>query len=447
MSTAPPTLATPPPAQPIIDDASSPTYRVTSLHPSEVDEWLDHLTASFAHKGTPRAYFQRHLTLDPALDWAGILVLRLPSPPTPPRCVSSIRVFLRPIYIDGQPTMLGGIGEVSTQPAHRGRGYAEACLTAGLAYLASLGIHLSSLHTSNVPHYYHRLGWRRVERVHAVLPLPPSLTAAAPSIPQPSLTPTPTSTSLTPCIAPLTPSDLSPPSPTLTALSSIYASYAPHFNGPVHRSSEYWQSWVRGELAHSLTTPTPILGFTYHHPPSAPTPTAYILASRITWEMHLTLTPQPTPSLTPNPTPTPTLLVKQHLAVREFACSDDLRRADGGRAAFLALVVRAAEAAGFGEGEGEGGGDALMVRVALPIVSLFQPPLAVPYTREDAGFMYRPIDAAAELPVTDASHAAQPGRYSRKDFEGFASSSGEELMQRLHHEARLKHVFFDTDAF
>ena len=273
MSTAPPTLATPPPAQPIIDDASSPTYRVTSLHPSEVDEWLDHLTASFAHKGTPRAYFQRHLTLDPALDWAGILVLRLPSPPTPPRCVSSIRVFLRPIYIDGQPTMLGGIGEVSTQPAHRGRGYAEACLTAGLAYLASLGIHLSSLHTSNVPHYYHRLGWRRVERVHAVLPLPPSLTAAAPSIPQPSLTPTPTSTSLTPCIAPLTPSDLSPPSPhPHRAVLHLRLLRAP-LQWPVHRSSEYWQSWVRGELAHSLTTPPPSSASpTTTHPPPPPLP-------------------------------------------------------------------------------------------------------------------------------------------------------------------------------
>ena len=402
-----------------VDDSSSssssPDYRVTSLRPSELDEWLDHLAASFAAKGTPRAYFHRHIVNDSTLDWAGIIVLRLPST----SCISSIRVFLRPVYIDGLPTLLGGIGEVSTQPQYRGRGYAEACLAAGVAYMASLSIHLSSLHTGNVAAYYHKLGWRRVERVHAVLPLS-DLTSASSSHHNDIAR-----------LLPLSPDDLVP-SPTLSALSSLYSSYAPHFNGPVHRSDEYWQSWVRGEFAHSLSSPSPVVAFTYH-PASSPTPTAYLLASRIRWEMRLT---QPD-------TAAPELLVKEHLAVREFACSDDARTRDGGRTAFLALVQRAAQAAGFDEGEQ----DALMVRAPLPVVSLFQPALVVPYTREDAGFMYRPIDAAAEPAATTRSPSEEPGRYSRKDFEAFQSLPGEELLTRLHRDARLKHVFFDTDAF
>ena len=148
--------------------------------------------------------------------------------------------------------------------------------------------------------------------------------------------------------------------------------------------------------------------------------------------MHLTLTPQPTPSLTPNPHPHPHPCWSSstsQCASSPAATTSDARTRQG---RVSRLVVRAAEAAGFGEGEEEGGGDALMVRVALPIVSLFQPPLLCPTPERTRGSCYRPIDAAAELPVTDASHAAQPGRYSRKDFEGFASSSGEELMQRLH---------------
>ena len=417
------------------DDVCSPSippvapapFSVTHLRASERDVWLDHVAASFAAKGTPRAYFARHLDHDPHLDYASIIVLHVPDA----LCVSSIRVFLRAVYVDGRPAMVGGIGEVSTRPAWRGRGYAELCLKEGLAYLGRLGVRLSSLHTSNAAAYYHKLGWRTVERAHAVLryssvaqpsslSTTPALSASSPS-PSLSLPAAPP-----PRVRPFSPADIGSAA-AFAVVQSMYASFAAAFNGPVHRSSEYWLQWVRGEWSHSLSTASPIIGCTYHSDDSAQ-PTAYLMVARTRWELRLSAEG------------CADVVAAEHLTVREFACAEPMRLADGGRSAFDALLRYAAEAAGFSEEERE----TLLVRVPLPVIAQFRPPMAVPYIREDSGFMYRAVDDSLADGVTAASSEA---RYSRQDFAHVALAAGDELVQQLQRGARHRHVFFDTDAF
>jgi hypothetical protein len=82
-----------------------------TLRPEELDAWLD-----FVHRvfNVPRAYCARHWHNDPWRSCEGIRVAVDRG-----QILSTVRVFRRRIYLGGVPVTMGGIGEVSTDPAYQ----------------------------------------------------------------------------------------------------------------------------------------------------------------------------------------------------------------------------------------------------------------------------------------------------------------------------------------
>jgi predicted acetyltransferase len=72
--------------------------------------------------------------------------------------VSQVRVTKRRVRLGQQVGLLGGIGDVATDPAHRNRGYASACLREAIRFMQEAGCCLSGLGTGAFS-FYRRLGW------------------------------------------------------------------------------------------------------------------------------------------------------------------------------------------------------------------------------------------------------------------------------------------------
>lgn len=81
---------------------------VLQLAEPELDAWLSHTADCFAWKGTPKSHFENHFRLDPEKVIEDILVIKAEG-----AIVSSLRIFGRQIYIDGNAVRVGGIGEVA----------------------------------------------------------------------------------------------------------------------------------------------------------------------------------------------------------------------------------------------------------------------------------------------------------------------------------------------
>jgi hypothetical protein len=80
---------------------------IASLEEAELELWLSHTAECFAWKGTPKHHFERHFFLDPFRSVEDILVAKVAS-----KVVSSLRIFVREMYMDGRIVKVGGIGEV-----------------------------------------------------------------------------------------------------------------------------------------------------------------------------------------------------------------------------------------------------------------------------------------------------------------------------------------------
>jgi hypothetical protein len=79
----------------------------TSLEEPELKLWFSHTAECFAWKCTPQSHFESHFFLDPLRSVEDILVAKVAS-----TIASSVRIFIREMYIDGQIVKVGGIGEV-----------------------------------------------------------------------------------------------------------------------------------------------------------------------------------------------------------------------------------------------------------------------------------------------------------------------------------------------
>ncbi|KAF7985694.1 hypothetical protein HWV62_2262 [Athelia sp. TMB] len=108
------------------------------------------------------------------------------------------------------------------------------------------------------------------------------------------------------------------------------------------------------------------------HHPSSTEPSAYLFAQRVSKEVTGKDGVE---------------VLKEHLLVREFVCSESEMTADGGRHSFEQLVESMLDQPGMREGT-----EMVMLKVALPIAALFKPPFPSTYNEEDQGFMYRPIE-------------------------------------------------------
>ena len=128
-----------------------------ALYPDELETWLDHVTSVFTGG---RQYFSNHWYNDPWRDAEGIRIAIDNG-----TIVSTVRVFIRKMFLHGELITVGGIGEVSTRPEYRRRGIATQLLKDSIKFMEESGIAVSSLHGSQ--QIYSIEGWEKVPRCYA----------------------------------------------------------------------------------------------------------------------------------------------------------------------------------------------------------------------------------------------------------------------------------------
>ncbi|MYB94584.1 GNAT family N-acetyltransferase [Candidatus Poribacteria bacterium] len=186
-----------------------------ALYPDELEAWLDHVTHVFSGG---RQYFSNHWHNDPWRDPEGIRIAVDNG-----TIVSTVRVFIRKMFLHGEPVSVGGIGEVSTRPEYRQRGLATQLLKDSIRFMESRDIVMSSLHGSQ--RIYSIEGWEKVPRYYAKQSI-----AAKKQVTW----------------------DVRPANfdnhAEVERIAALYDAYARKFNGTFVRDDmAYWTEWVRTE--------------------------------------------------------------------------------------------------------------------------------------------------------------------------------------------------------
>lgn len=186
-----------------------------ALYPDELEKWLDHVSHVFTGG---RQYFSNHWHNDPWRDPEGIRIAVDNG-----TIVSTVRVFIRKMFLHGEPVTVGGIGEVSTRPEYRRRGLATQLLKDSIRFMESRDIVISSLHGSQ--RIYSVEGWEKVPRYYARQPV-----TAKKQVPWE--------------VRPANFDDAAE----VKQITDLYDGYARKFNGTfVRDDTAYWTQWVRTE--------------------------------------------------------------------------------------------------------------------------------------------------------------------------------------------------------
>ena len=186
-----------------------------ALYPDELEMWLDHVTHVFSGG---RQYFSNHWHNDPWRDPEGIRIAVDNG-----TIVSTVRVFIRKMFLHGEPVTVGGIGEVSTHPEYRRRGLATQLLKDSIRFMESRDIVMSSLHGSQ--RIYSIEGWEKVPRYYARQPITGKKQVAW-DVRRANFD----------------------DAAEVKRIADLYDGYARKFNGTFVRDDmAYWREWVRSE--------------------------------------------------------------------------------------------------------------------------------------------------------------------------------------------------------
>lgn len=185
---------------------------VETLVPADLDEWINHCGSIFS---VGPAYFRRHFVADPDKCCESVFIIRNEG-----AIVSTVRVFCRHIYIGGKIYKMGGVGEVSTNPDFRARGYSYALLNAACDYMRENKYTVSMLGTGLFAHYA-KHGFVQVNTYTKSIEANHCASANSD-------------------IRRLNPDKFGD-------MSLLYNKYAA-YNGAIVRSVEYWNSWCAGEI-------------------------------------------------------------------------------------------------------------------------------------------------------------------------------------------------------
>lgn len=186
-----------------------------ALYPDELEAWLDHVSHVFS---AGRQYFSNHWHNDPWKDLEGIRIALDEG-----KIVSTVRVFIRKMYFQGEPITVGGIGEVSTRSEYRKRGIATQLLKDSIQFMEDRGIAISMLHGGQ--RIYSVEGWESVPRFYAKKTIQGNKT-------------------LQWNVRPVNFQDIEE----VEKLASIYDTYSRKFNGTFVRDDmAYWTDWVQTE--------------------------------------------------------------------------------------------------------------------------------------------------------------------------------------------------------
>ena len=373
----------------------------------DVDAWAAFCASCFADKKpTPpsQAFFRAHYDLDPHRG-AGArsrMLVAAAGAEAGADILSSVCVYRRELCVGGAVVVMGGVGDVCTAVAARGRGLCKRAVLAALGVMARQDTRLSALHAGpHVAPMYAALGWRSASlkwRPVALLRPPPAAQGAGGGGAG--------------AVREASPADAAD----AAALAALHRPYALRFNGPVARDAQYWSRWVAGQLG----------------------------ADRY-WVLADAADDADDADAAGSPSRLRALLCIQNyrgaLKVRDFAaCPEDVA-ADGGAAAFAQLARHALVVPPLASGAAAeptvfvpapiaaefaaGGGEAVAgMRVA---------PAGAEGETEDLGWMYRAIAPAAEEGAAAAA----------------AESEGGALLSRLlaGEQAGRPHLVFPIDHF
>eukprot|EP01116_Phalansterium_solitarium_P015702 TRINITY_DN3495_c0_g1_i2.p1 TRINITY_DN3495_c0_g1~~TRINITY_DN3495_c0_g1_i2.p1 ORF type:complete len:352 (+),score=111.30 TRINITY_DN3495_c0_g1_i2:1133-2188(+) len=208
---------------------SAANFRFESLTEARLEEWFDHVHEVFSPISDSRPFFVNHFNSDLDRDIKGILVA---IDNDTDRIAAAVHIFSRKMWWDGRPVWIGGLGDVSTKVAYRGKGLVVKLLQKAMEYMETRGMEASSLHASKMgAPLYLKQGWIMVDKFYVKRPFDDVVSL---------LEPVPAS----PLIFPLDFDD----GPLIDALVPLHASYASKFNGPLVREDRsFWQRWIRNE--------------------------------------------------------------------------------------------------------------------------------------------------------------------------------------------------------
>jgi hypothetical protein len=385
----------------------------------DVDAWAAFCASCFADKRpTPpsQAFFRAHYDLDPQRG-AGArssMLVAAAGAEAGADILSSVCVYRRELCVGGAVVVVGGVGDVCTAVAARGRGLCKRAVLAALGVMARQDTRLSALHAGpHVAPMYAALGWRSASlkwRPVALLRPPPAAQGAGGGGAR--------------AVREASPADAAD----AAALAALHRPYALRFNGPVARDAQYWSRWVVGQLGADRY---------------------WVLADAAAADDDADdADDADAPASPSSPSRLRALLCIQTyrgaLKVRDFAsCPEDVA-ADGGAAAFAQLARHALAVPPLASGAVAEPTCIPTVLVPAPIAAEFAAgggeavagmrvaPAGAEGETEDLGWMYRAIAPAAE----EGAAAA-------------AASEGGALLSRLlaGKQAGRPHLVFPIDHF
>lgn len=198
---------------------------IRSLKFEEMDAWFDHCMYAFnegEYDNDYRQEFVNHWQNDPWRDLDSILVAVGDDV-----IMSTVRVFHRNICLFGEEVSMGGIGEVCTKPAYRGKGLSTILLKSAIRLMEMQKVRISMLSTG-LYSFYGRLGWKENTLFWKTADLTDEYRLSSN----------------------IRPVDIEKD---FEQLMKIHKEYNSRLNGPVVRNNEfYWKNWVRGEQKHGL---------------------------------------------------------------------------------------------------------------------------------------------------------------------------------------------------
>jgi predicted N-acetyltransferase YhbS len=182
-----------------------------TLRAEALPAWYAHCQGVFT--GERDGYFRDHFEMDPQSDPSLIFVAM-----DGDAIAATVRVFPRQMWLAGRAIAIGGIGEVSTKPAYRRQGLAQALLTLSIEAMEARDMPVSMLFGNQK--IYLASGWHFCPQHHALLDA-----GALPPLPEGAV------------VRPFCAEDL-------PAVMGLYDLYVGRMHGALLRSADYWRRWV-----------------------------------------------------------------------------------------------------------------------------------------------------------------------------------------------------------
>ena len=190
------------------------TVEYRAIRMTELDECLDLWDRAFAH--TPIEYFAPYFHNDPCFTPEYTRVCKVDG-----RLVSAVQICERRIRVGNVSLLMGGIGNVGTDPVFRGQGHSTRLIEDSIGAMESARMDFSLLYTGINP-FYERLGWRGIPNSFYTGRLKESLNDTQYE-------------SLRPCNW----------DEDIDAIISIYDEFNKSRSGTAIRTRKYWMQWVK----------------------------------------------------------------------------------------------------------------------------------------------------------------------------------------------------------